>query len=216
MMRKQRILALPVALSLVLGAIGSVAHAGTGDEASEQTVGTGVTREDAKDVFRGLHFADGRAFDSLPELQAVYADAPPVADEAAARAFADAVIEELEIADPEFFDAYADELASGSPARVSAAVEGGDERLRSVLAERAPGTLAEVSPAACTFGVLVCGLTVVVAVNYGAAVNVAAGVNVWVALWGPKKTWSPFAAEGSDLQRQLVIGSVADYASSEH
>lgn len=166
---------------------------------------------DGREVFKGVHFAVGDVYDSVPELQGVYADVNTGAAAEEAEAFAEQVIDFIEEEAPGFFEEYETQLASGNPVVVEDAIESGDEQLRVALAALAPGALTESSPAACTFGVLVCGLTIVVAVNYGAAVNIAVGAVVYLALWGPSKTWSPFSENGSRLHRDIVIGSLTDH-----
>ena len=162
-----------------------------------------------KEIFRSTHFLTGEISEKIPAIEEMRKQEN--FDVKANDALAQEVIQNIAEKDPEYFVQYKNEMTSGNPVRVQAAIDQGQKEIREYLQEAYPESTANMKPQACSIGVGGCIWTVALAWNYGAAVNVGAAVMVYVAFWGPNKTWSPVAGgEDPALKRQMIIAEMTD------
>lgn len=164
---------------------------------------------EGKGIFQAVHFMVGEKAGDLSLVKDI--EKNPDFDAAANEKFAYEVIGALEADNPQYFSRYATEMTSGNPVRVEKAIESTQADISNYLETTYPDMVAkgDMTPQACSIGVGGCVWTVALAWNYGAVVNVGAAVTVYTALWGPNKTWSPFAEETAELQRQETIAALS-------
>lgn len=177
-------------------------------EASEKEESQ-VSAEEGREIFSAVHFMVGDKADELSLIKEI--EKHPEFDAEANSKFAEETMDALEAEDPQYFERYAQEMTSGNPVKVEKAIEKGQQDISNYVETAYPDLVekGEMTPQACTIGVGGCVWTVALAWNYGAVINVGAAVVAYTALWGPNKTWSPFAEETAELQRQETIAALS-------
>ena len=165
--------------------------------------------QEGKEIFSATHFMVGNRAKELTLVKDIKQS--PSFDEEANTRLSIETMNAFQQEDPEYFAKYAEEMTSGNPVRVERALSRGQGDISEYINATYPEIAAngEMTPQACSIGVGGCVWTVILAWNYGAAVNVGGAINVYTALWGPDKTWSPFAEENTTLQRQTMIATLA-------